>query len=208
MKAGLWGKKVGMTQIFASDRKVVPVTVVDVSDWIITQIKTDAVDGYSALQLGCLRDRYTDKPFDKEWLKSLKTYFRSIREVVLSEDVDASLEIGSVFDGSSLLAEGDVVDAVGETIGRGFQGVVRRYNFTGGHGSHGCRIGRHPGSLSFMRRQGRVIKGKGMPGHMGGDRCMMQNLKVVRVAPESKIVLIKGSVPGKVGSLIYLKKRS
>ncbi len=108
---------------------------------------------------------------------------------------------------NEFITKGDNVDVVGVSIGRGFQGGVKRHGFTGGVATHGSKLGRKGGSLGFMRSQGRVMKNKRMPGHMGVDRCMIKNLEVVQIEPQARIVLVKGSIPGKSGSLVYLKKR-
>jgi len=207
MMDGLWGRKIGMTQVFAENRSVVPVTVIDTSHWMVTQIKTKENDGYAALQVSNLRDRYCDKPFDLAWLKELTKYFIETKEILSKNDEIVSFEVGTSFDGLSLLQEGEALDIMGMTTGRGFQGCVKRHGFSGGKASHGDKVGRRPGSLSFMRSQGRVIKGKKLPGHMGVQQRMMKNLKIIKVAPESHIVLVKGSVPGRTGSLVFMRKR-
>lgn len=203
MLAGLWGKKIGMTQVFAKD-KAVPVSVIDVSDWIVMQVKTDAKDGYASVKVGCLRPRYAKKPFSQDWLKKPKTYFSDLKEIKILNAVEAT--VGQPLDFKSVLQDGDVVDALGWVIGRGFQGAVKRHGFAGGRASHGAKVGRRPGSLSFMRSQGRVIKGKRLPGHMGTNASRTRNLEVVKVQPEDHLILVKGPVPGKSGSLVYLRK--
>ena len=205
MVSGLWGKKVGMTQVFADNGKVVPVTVIDLAHWIVTQIKTKARDGYDAIQLGRLRKRFENKEFSEQWLHERSNYFGAFREVrILSEAHD--LQVGKSADIEALLAKGDNVDIFGITIGRGFQGGVKRHGFRGGPASHGDNLGRRPGSIGFMRSRGRVIKGWNMAGRMGQDRCVMKNLEVIQIEPSAKIVLVKGSVPGKSGSFVYMRK--
>jgi len=203
MVTGLWGKKIGMTQVF-DENKVIPVTVLDVDNWIITNIRNENQDGHNAIQLGRLRKRYTSEPFSGEWLKNLKKYFVHIREIKVS-DV-ANYKIGSSLDQYSSLKSGDAVDVTGVTIGRGFAGVVKRHGFSGPPGSHGSKMGRKPGSIGHMCSQGKVIKGKRLPGHMGVKQRVVRGLKVVRVEPDKKVLLIKGSVPGKPGSLLFVKK--
>lgn len=205
MVHGLWGKKVGMTQLFVND-KVVPVTVIDTGRWFVTAIKTVEKDGYNAVQIGCVRDRYTETPFDPHWLQSLSTYFAHVREVKLGAASD-DLTVGQAANFIASLSQGQLVDVFGLTKGRGFAGVVKRHNFAGGRSSHGSTFHRRPGGISHMRSRGRVIKGKRMPGHMGVERVAMQNLQVVQINPESQYVAIKGSVPGHVGSLVYIQKR-
>lgn len=204
MVSGLWGKKIGMTQVFINDNKVVPVTVIDVANWYVTQIKTKEKDGYEAVKLGCVKTKYADQSFSAEWLSEPRKYFSAFKEVPV--DDLTGMDIGQPAEAQSFLALGDTVDVFGVTKGAGFQGVVKRHGFAGGRASHGATFGRFPGGLSFMRSRGRVIKGKKMPGHMGAERRVMKNLKVVRIEPEARVVLVKGSVPGKSGSLVFVRK--
>ncbi len=203
---GLWGKKLGMTQVFAQDNKVVPVTVIETGNWVITQIKTQARDGYSALQIGCLKLRYQGKEFDIAWLKKLATYFALVREVPLDND-DHGLEIGHMLALSADLVKGTTVDVFGTTKGCGFAGVIKRHGFAGGGASHGSMMHRRAGSISSYRAQGRVIKGKRMAGHMGAVQRVAKNLQVIEVDATKNVVLVKGSVPGKAGSFLFVRTR-
>lgn len=200
---GLWGRKIGMTQVFSSENKVVPVTAIDMSNWYVTQVKTSEKDGYLAVQLGCIKGKYSESEFSLDWLKKPKKYFSAFREVRLNNKTDVVLGEPANL---SLLAQGDNVDVFGISKGAGFQGVVKRHGFSGGPASHGPTFGRFTGSLSFMRSQGRVIKGKRMPGHMGVEKNVIKNLEVIKVEPEAKVLLVKGSVPGKTGSLVFIRK--
>lgn len=204
MITGLWGKKIGMTQIFSEKQKVVPVTVIDISQWFVTQVKTKDKDGYDAVKMGRIKDKYAAQEFTQDWLKEASKYFSDFKEVRLQEATDA--QVGQAADVSAILAQGDNVDVFGVSKGAGFQGVVKRHGFAGGRASHGATFGRFTGSLSFMRSRGRVIKGKKMPGHMGVERCMMKNLEVIKIQPEARVILVKGSVPGKSGSLVFVRK--
>lgn len=206
MIKGIWGKKIGMTQVFSENNQVVPVTMIDVSKWLVTQIKTKGRDGYSAVQISRVRDDYVLEDFSSEWLKDSKKYFTAVREVPLPDE-EHSLAVGQAADIAAILAQGDSVDVMGVTIGRGFQGGMKRHGFSGGRASHGSKLGRKPGSLAGFRRQGRVPPGKRMPGHMGVERRVIQNLKVVKVEPTAHILFIGGSVPGKAGSLVFVRKR-
>ncbi len=220
MVNGLWGKKIGMTQLFSDENTVVPVTVIDVADWYVTQIKTVEKDGYSALQLGQVKKKYAAASFSEEWLRKPKTYFSALREVPYSPDAGAAapveegeegteqkgLRIGLPADEALVLQKGDVVDVFGTSKGHGFQGVVKRHGYAGGPKSHGSTFGRWPGGISFMTACGKVIKGKALPGHMGVDRVAMKNLEVITVEPEARVVCVKGSVPGKAGSLVFVRK--
>lgn len=205
MITGLWGKKIGMTQLF-NDEKVVPVTAIEFSGWHVTDIKTVARDGYDALQVGLLRDRFRKITFSQDWLKKLKRHFTVVREIKLSAEL-SDVVIGQTANGLiSQFESGQIVDVIGITKGCGFSGVVKRYGFTGGRASHGSKMGRRTGSLSFMRSQGRVIKGKKMPGHLGVVQRTASKLSVVRVEAESAVVFVKGSVSGKSGSLVFVRK--
>lgn len=202
--ARFWGKKIGMTQVF-KDNKVVPVTAIDLSHWLVTNIKTQEKDGYNAVQVGLVRDRFNQMPFEKEWLVDAKKHFYHLREIAFDGDM-ASLQIGQPIGFSQLMNSGEFVDVVGTTIGRGFAGVVKRHDFNGPPGSHGSNMGKRPGSSSSYRSQGRIIKNKKFPGHMGTDLQVMKNLEVVSVNTDANVVLVKGSVPGKAGSLLCIRK--
>lgn len=204
MVTGLWGKKVGMTQVF-SDNKVAPVTVIDFSHWFVTNVKTQERDGYQAIQVGRVKDKYVQETFSTEWIKKSQQYFSVVREIKIDGEL-GDIKIGQPADFQTLVAQGDKVDVFGITKGCGFAGVMRRHGFTGGVASHGSMMGKRPGSISFMRSQGRVIKGKKLPGRMGNQKQVMRNLEVVRVEPDAQIVLVKGSVPGKAGSLVFIRK--
>lgn len=204
MVAGLWGKKVGMTQLFAND-KVIPVTVIDLTRWIVIDERTEKRDGYNAVRVGCLRSRYAAQSFSLAWLQNTKKYFTLVREVRVNQPVE-NLEFGKPLNPTSVLAEGDLVDVFGKTKGLGFAGVVRRHNFSGAPGSHGSTMGKKPGSIGFMTACGRVIKGKKLPGQMGNKNRMTKNLKVVKIDPIAQTILVKGSVPGKANSFIFMRK--
>ncbi|HSW74045.1 MAG TPA: 50S ribosomal protein L3 [Candidatus Limnocylindria bacterium] len=204
MVLGLWGKKIGMTQVF-SEQGVVPVTVIDVANWFVTRIKTQERDGYNAVQIGRVKDRYAQETFSAEWLKKPSTYFSFIKEVTLAQPAEG-VTAGNPADFYSILAAGDKVDVSGKSKGAGFAGVVRRHGFAGSPASHGSTMGKRSGSLSFMRSRGRVIKGKRLPGHLGNESHMVKNLEVIRIEPDAKIVLVKGAIPGKSGSLVYVRK--
>jgi large subunit ribosomal protein L3 len=198
----LWGRKIGMTQKFASNNKVIPVTVVKIWDWKILQRKTTGHDGYEAIQIGCLRNRYAKLPFTLEWLKNKKKYFLFVREVRCNEN--DIFEIGSSLLLDNIFSEGEKISVTGKTIGKGFQGCVKRHGFAGGRASHGDKLGRKPGSLSGLRTQGFVSKGKKLPGHDGVETKTISNLKVVEFLPTEGLVIVKGAIPGKSGSLVRI----
>lgn len=205
MIQGFWGRKVGMTQVFSEDNKVVPVTAVDASGWIVSQVKMQDRDGYNAIQVAYVREKYQDQKFQIDWLKKKSKYFRWIREVQVEGDLK-DIQVGQHFDFSNIVKEKDIVDTTGTTKGCGFAGVMRRHNYAGGPKSHGSGFKRKPGSIGFMCATGKVIKGKAMPGQMGNKRKTVKGLKVVRVISDSNLVLIKGSLAGKSGSLVYVRK--
>lgn len=203
---GFWGKKIGMTQIF-SGNKAIPATVIDTSCWFVTQIKTVEKDGYNAVQIGRLRKRYEDQAFLQEWLKDSKVYFGALKEVAVTAALEG-IEIGKPAQFSHFFAEGVSVDVRGITKGHGFQGVMKRHGFSGGKASHGSKTGRRPGSIGFIRTSGKVLKGKGMPGHMGVNQRISENLEILKIEQDKNFVVVKGSVPGKAGSLVFVCNRA
>lgn len=205
MSKSVIGKKIGMTQVFSDNNKVVPVTVIDLNNWVVTNIKSIERDGYNAIQIGLVRNKYSDQQFSESWLKKPMQYFYVLNEIE-QHDLLKDSAVGQPVDFCALFQVGDNFDVFGTTKGHGFQGVVKRHGFSGGRASHGPRFGRIPGSLGFMRSQGRVIKGKKLPGHMGNVQRVMKNLEIIRIEPESKVVLVKGSIPGGSGSLVFMRK--
>ena len=204
MVTGIWGTKIGMTQLFVND-KVVPVTAINVADWYITNIKTVERDGYNALQVGRVKNRFKDSEYSKEWIKTPNHYFSFIREIPL-ENATTEFTFGSAIDFSQLVQLGELVDVRGKTIGKSFAGVVKRHGFAGPPGSHGSTMGNRPGSIGSLVKSGHVVKGKKLPGHMGCDNQMMRNLEIVMVEAATKTLLVKGSIPGKSGALVFVRK--
>jgi len=204
MVSGIWGKKIGMTQVFAND-KVVPATAIDCQDWFVTNIKTKERDGYDAIQAGLVRARYVDQKFNADWVKKPKTFFSFVREIPLKEPM-AEFSIGTRVSFSKIITLGEKVDVFGKTIGRGFAGVMKRHGFTGGTASHGSMMGRRPGSIGHVRTSGMVLKGKKLPGHMGAAKRVMRRLEVVMMEESTNTLLVKGSIPGKSGSLVFIRR--
>lgn len=204
MVTGIWGRKIGMTQIFAQD-KVFPVTAIDLSSWCITNVKYKQRDGYDAVQVGNVKKRYKDIAFSADWIRDTKKYFSVLKEIPLNQPLE-NVKIGDKITVDVLLGEGEKVDVYGKTKGLGFAGAVRRHNFTGGVSSHGSTLGRATGSIGSRRRSGDVIKGKKMPGHMGTKSCVMRNLSVVKIEQDAHVVFVKGSIPGKSGSVVFVRK--
>ena len=208
-KEGLLGRKVGMTQVFADDGSHVPVTVIQAGPCTITGVRTKATDGYDALQLGF-------EPKRKNVTKPMAGHFKKIgvgavgvvRELRL--DRSAAEKLDSYTVGQSLAVDiftpGELVDVVGVTKGKGFQGGVKRHNWKGGEASHGSMFHRAPGSIGASSDPSRVWPGHRLPGRMGNDRKTILNLPVVRVLPEQNLVLIRGAVPGANGSLVVVRK--
>jgi large subunit ribosomal protein L3 len=204
MVKGLWGKKIGMTQIFANDA-VIPVTAIDISHWLVTNIRTKERDGYDAVQVGCLKKRYNEKTFSADWLKKLTQYFSFIKEIRTDAPVE-NMVIGQSANFQTIFTVGETVDVTGTTKGCGFAGVVKRHGFAGGGASHGSMFHRKPGAAGSTRAQGRIFKGKRYPGHMGVQQRIMRNLDVVKIEEGTPLLLVKGSVPGKTGSLVFVRK--
>ena len=200
---GILGTKKGMTQVFTTDGKLIPVTVVEVEPNVVTQIKTNETDGYEAIQLGykTVREKLSNKPKMGHTTKANTEPKRFLREIKGVNVADYTL--GQVLD-ASVFEAGEIVDVSGVSKGKGFQGVIKRHNQSRGPMGHGSQYHRGVGSLGTMRPM-RVFKGKKLPGHMGHETVTMQNLEVVAVMPEENVILIKGNVPGVKKSLVIIK---
>jgi len=204
----LLGKKIGMTQFFDENKKSIPVTAIDMSGWFVTQIKTKDTDGYSALQLGLPRNRYRNMAFSPIWLKNKSKFFVHIKEILVDKNtVDYTLgqQIGLK---DFAITMDDSVHVAGKSRGLGFQGVVKRWGFSGGPGAHGSTFHRIPGSIGNMCSQGKVIKGRKLPGHCGCRRVMIKNLEVAKVDQDLNCLFVKGAVPGKKNTLLFIKRHS
>ena len=200
---GILGKKVGMTQVFTKSGKLIPVTVVEVEPNVITQIKTVEKDGYNAIQLAAVtvREKVSNKAKIGHTNKANtapKRFLKEIRGVNVEE-----YTLGQVID-ASIFKEGEIVDVSGTSKGKGFQGVIKRYNQSRGPMGHGSQYHRGVGSLGTMLPM-HVLKGKKLPGHMGNVASTIQNLEVVAVDLENYVILIKGNVPGPKKSLVMIK---
>lgn len=207
MLSGVLGKKLGMAQIFSPDGKVIPVTVVDVGTWYVTQIKTPEKDGYSAIQIGLPRKRYQGSSFSPEWLKKKSDFFLHIKEVK-SVDQSHAFELGQQITLENVaLQEGEYVAVTGTSTGIGFQGGVKRWGFAGGPKTHGSNLHRRPGSSGFLRRQGEIMKGKKFPGHCGHDQVTVSGLNVAKIDKNVGCLFIKGALPGKKDSLVIIRKQ-
>ena len=204
--SGLIGKKIGMTSIFDDSGKNVPCTVIEAGPCIVTQVRTDEIDGYNALQLG-----FDDKA-EKNAVKAEKGHFKKAgsavkRKVVEFQGYDKEYKIGDSI-GVDHFEEGEYVDVSGISKGKGFQGVVKRHGFAGvGQATHGQhnRL-RAPGSIGAASYPARVFKGMKMAGRMGGNKIKVMNLRVLKVVPEKNLLLLKGCVPGHKNSYLTIEK--
>ena len=198
MSLGLVGRKVGMTRVFTDEGDSVPVTVVDVSNNRVTQIKTVDSDGYLAVQLAFGKRRATRvrKPAAGHFAKAGVEAGRVLREFRVSAEQVANLTPGGVV-GADIFQPGQKVDVTGISHGKGFAGVIKRHNFSSNRASHGNSVSHNkPGSISMAQDPGRVFPGKKMPGHLGAVKRTVQNLEIVRVDAERQLLLIRGAVPG------------
>jgi large subunit ribosomal protein L3 len=200
---GILGRKIGMTQVFTEEGKLIPVTVIEVEPNVVTQIKTKQTDGYDAVQLGfdTKREKLSNKPEIGHAAKANTTPKRFLREI-------RGVDVSSYTLGQELKADtfeaGEIVDVTGISKGKGFQGVIKRYNQTRGPMGHGSQYHRGVGSMGTMLPM-RVIPGKHLPGHMGHETITIQNLEVVAIDVENNIILIKGNVPGAKKTLVMIK---
>ena len=200
---GILGRKIGMTQVFSKDGKLVPVTVIEVEPNVITQIKTVENDGYNAIQLATVtvKEKHSNKAsmgHTKKANTTPKRFLKEIRGVNVNE-----YTLGQVI-GADIFEEGEIVDVTGTSKGKGFQGVIKRYNQSRGPMGHGSQYHRGVGSLGTMRPM-HVLKGKKLPGQMGNVTRTVQNLEIIQVDKENNCILVKGNVPGAKKSFVTIK---
>lgn len=204
--SGIIGKKVGMTSLFNADGKNIPCTVIEAGPCVVTQVRTVEKDGYEAIQLAYdeKKEKNTSKPMKGHFAKAGTTPKRKLVEFKHFVETKAVGDVLNV----DLFNEGDLIDIVGTSKGKGFQGVVKRHGFAGvggqTHGQHN-RL-RAPGSLGASSWPSKVFKGMRMAGRMGGDRVKIQNLEILRVYPDKNLLVVSGSVPGAKGSYVILEK--
>ena len=203
MTLGVIGKKVGMTQIFNEEGLAVPVTVIKVDPIVVTQVKTVETDGYKAIQVGTVaaKEKHLTKAQIGHFAKNKLENFRHLQEFRVDNPQDYT--VGQQIE-LSVLSDVQKVDVTGTSIGKGFQGTVKRHNFSRGPMAHGSKNHREPGSIGAGTTPSRVIKGKGMAGNMGNERVTITKLKLVKVDSENSLILIKGSVPGSEGKLVTI----
>ncbi len=204
MQKGIIGKKIGMTQIFDENNKVVPVTVIEAGPCVVVQKKTVENDGYVAVQLGYgdATVKGTNKPRKGHFAKADVAFKKFLREFRL-DNTDA-LSVGDIVKADAF-APGDIIDVVGTSKGKGYAGVIKRFNAHSLKDTHGTGpVHRHAGSNGAASSPSRVMKGKMLPGHLGAERVTVQNLTVVKVDAENNLIAIKGAVPGPKGGLVCI----
>lgn len=203
MTLGVIGKKVGMTQVFNEEGLAVPVTVIKVDPIVVTQVKTVESDGYNAIQVGTVaaKEKHLTKAQIGHFAKNKLENFRHLQEFRVENPQDYT--VGQQIE-LSVLNDVQKVDVTGTSIGKGFQGTVKRHNFSRGPMAHGSKNHREPGSIGAGTTPSRVIKGKRMAGNMGNERVTITKLKLVKVDSENSLILIKGSVPGCEGKLVTI----
>ena len=205
MSAGLIGRKVGMTRIFDESGAAVPVTVIEAGPCPVVQVKTVAKDKYSAIQLAFGSRKRANRPTQGHFAKAETDPARHLREFRV--DDGSEFTRGQVLDVEAVFAEGDVVDVAGITKGRGFAGVVKKFNFRGGDGSHGGEKDlRRGGSIGTSATPSRVVKGRKMPGHHGHSRLTVQNLRVMHLDAEKNLLVVNGAIPGPAGGVVLVSK--
>ena len=206
MAKAILGRKLGMTQIFTEEGRVVPVTVVESGNNFVLQNKTDETDGYNAVQIGFgdIKEKNVNKPLKGHFEKAGVKAVRFIREMRLA--APSEYNVGDTI-GVDIFAAGDLVDVVGTSKGKGFAGGIKRHNFARGPMGHGSKSHREPGSTGAMISGpgGRVLKGKKLPGRMGGERVTVQRLTIVRVDSDRNLILIKGAIPGPKKGFVVIK---
>jgi large subunit ribosomal protein L3 len=194
-----------MTSLFLPDGRYVPVTVIQAGPCVVTQIKTEATDGYNALQLGFEEKRAsrTNKPMSGHFVKSGGTSYTHLRE--FSVDDPSGFDLGQSIS-TDLFQVGEKIEVVGTTKGRGFAGVMKRHGFGGGRKTHGSKSHRIPGSVGCSAWPAKVWRGKKLPGHYGVDRKTVRNLEIVDIRPDQNLILVKGAVPGAKSGLVRINK--
>ncbi|EKU93539.1 50S ribosomal protein L3 [Alloiococcus otitis] len=204
MTKGILGKKVGMTQIFAENGELVPVTVVEAKPNVVLQVKTSETDGYDAVQVGFddkrnVLSNQAEQGHVKKANTAPKRFVREFRDAELGE-----VEVGSEITVETF-AEGDIIDVTGTSKGKGYQGAIKRHGQSRGPETHGSHYHRKAGAMAMAADPSRVYKGKKLPGRMGGNQVTVQNLEVVRVDADRNVLLIKGNVPGAKKSLVEIR---
>jgi large subunit ribosomal protein L3 len=206
MVTGIIGKKVGMTQVFDADGTIHPATVIKAGPCVVVQAKTAAADGYEAVQIGLVEDKpaKAGKPLAGHYKKANVPPTRVRREIAVKGGGDPLKAGDQVL--VSIFADGERVDVIGTSRGKGFQGVVKRHHFAGGAATHGSMFHRAPGSIGASSYPSRVVKGMRAAGRMGGTRNTIRNLKVLKVDPENNLLLVEGGIPGAPSGYVVVRK--
>jgi large subunit ribosomal protein L3 len=201
---GILGTKLGMTQVFDDENRVVPVTVIQAEPNTVAQVKTTDTDGYTAVQLAYGATKHVTKPLAGHLAKAGIDRAKVLAELRLDEGDDLP-ELGATV-GVDTFAKGDVIDVTGTSKGKGYAGVMKRHNFRGMGDGHGVKKkNRHPGSVGMASTPGRTFRGQRMAGRLGGARVTVQNLEVVDIDTEHQLILVKGAVPGSDGQVVFIK---
>ncbi len=205
MLKGIIGKKLGMTRLFLEGGRSVPVTLIEAGPCTVVQVKSPERDKYSAVQLGfgAKKAKRVNKPLAGHFAKAGVEPAAVLKEFRV--DDAAEYEVGQTVT-AEIFAQGDKVKVTGRSKGRGFTGVVKRHNFSGGRATHGCTTHDKPGSIGMSADPSRVLKGKKMPGQYGNAKSTVRNVKVVDVRPEENLIVVAGAVPGANGGIVYLQK--
>ena len=205
MVTGIIGRKVGMTQMFAADGSIVPATVIKAGPCVVVQRKTATTDGYESVQIGLVdgKPAKVRKPLAGHYKKANVPPTRVRREVKLAKDADAKVGDQILV---TMFEDGERVDIVGTSRGKGFQGVVKRHHFAGGAATHGSMFHRAPGSIGASSFPSRVVKGMRAAGRMGGDRVTVRNLRVAKVDAENNLLIVRGAIPGAPTGYVLIRK--
>lgn len=201
---GIIGKKVGMTRIFSEDGSAIPVTVVEAGPCVVVQKKSEAKEGYNAIQVGFLEKKSSrvKRPINGHCKASGAAGYYHLKEFYVNNPDD--YEIGQKLQGNDLFEIGDIVDISGITKGRGYQGVIKRHGFSGGRKTHGSMFHREPGSIGNAATPSKVIKGKKLPGQMGNKKVTKQNVMIIDIRDEDNLMILKGSLPGNNKDLVQI----
>ena len=202
MVTTILGRKLGMTQVWSEDDKLLPVTVIEAGPCVVTQVKTEKRDGYRAVQIGFGEAKKVNKPMQGHFDKARVEAKKYLAEIRLGDG--DNFKVGEKITVDTL-AEAKTVHVTGTSKGKGFAGVMKRHNFKGGPGGHGSHFHRAPGSVGQCATPSRVFKGLKLPGHMGSETVTVKNLEVVKIDSEQNLLIVKGAVPGGKGALLTIR---
>ena len=202
---GLLGKKIGMTQIFTEEDKLIPVTVIEANECIVTQVKTPEKDGYSAIQIGYgnMKEKAVRKPMKGHFDKAKVKYKKHLAEIRV--DADHDFKVGQEIR-ADVFEIGEKADITGISKGKGFAGVIKRWGFSGGPGGHGSHFHRAPGAIGACASPSRVFKGRKLPGQMGNKQITVQGLEIAGIDPDQNLIMIRGGIPGSTNGIVMIKE--